>query len=111
MTKQIFNVFAEVKMPYDKWTIMDILAAGMNLVSFNLIGNISYTQVLDVDAKKTLDYYVIIVILLSWGRFFMYFLVVRPVSKLMMIIIRVCVNITTYIFILMYVVMINLSIF
>lgn len=37
-TKQLFNVFAEIKMPYDKWTIIDTATAVLNLLCFNIIG-------------------------------------------------------------------------
>ncbi|CDW71841.1 UNKNOWN [Stylonychia lemnae] len=111
ITKQLFNIFAEIKMPYDKWTIIDIMAAFMNLICFNLVGNVTEQQILDQNQKKTLDYYVIIVILLSWTRFFMYFLVVKPISKLLMILIRVVLNTMTFNFIMFSIVIINVSIF
>ena len=39
--KVIFNLFARVKLPIDKWTIMDALCAFCNLVAFNVIGDMS----------------------------------------------------------------------
>ena len=92
VTKLLFNMFAQVKMPYDKWTIIDAVSAIMNLVCFNVIGGITPEVIMDPKRKKTIDYYVIFVVLLSWTRFFSYFLVVKPISKLLMITYRIVMN-------------------
>lgn len=41
VSTQVFNVFATYKIPYDRQTIIDIIVAVMNMVCFNLIGNMT----------------------------------------------------------------------
>jgi hypothetical protein len=38
ITKFIFNVFAEVKIPLDKWSVIDLLCSFFNIICFNVIG-------------------------------------------------------------------------
>ena len=98
-------------MPFDKWTIIDIVTAFMNLICFNTIGNITPSQILDPSQKQTFDYYVIVVIMLSWIRFFSYFLVVKSVSKLLMIIFNIFIKIMTFNFVLFSIVLIGMCLF
>jgi hypothetical protein len=39
--KLIFNLFATFKMPIDKWTIIDLITACLNLLCFNIIGGVT----------------------------------------------------------------------
>jgi hypothetical protein len=111
ITKQLFNLFAEIKMPYDKWSIIDAATALLNMVCFNVIGGIKPSQVLNLDEKSTLDYYVIFVVLLSWIRLFSYFLVVKPISKLLMISYRIQVNTLSFNFIVLSTIAIFITLF
>jgi len=43
-TKAIFNVFAETKMPFDKWTIIDIVSSLMSILAFNQIDSLSVAK-------------------------------------------------------------------
>ncbi len=47
ITKMLFNVFAKVPMPLDKWTIVDIFCSFMNIICFNVIGNTTPDQIID----------------------------------------------------------------
>jgi hypothetical protein len=38
ITKFIFNIFAEVKIPLDKWSVIDLLCSFFNIICFNVIG-------------------------------------------------------------------------
>lgn len=40
ITKAIFNLCVEVKMPLDKWSIIDFFCSISNIVCFNVIGSI-----------------------------------------------------------------------
>jgi hypothetical protein len=111
ITKQLFNLFAEMDMPYDKWTIIDAVCAILNLVCFNVIGNITPEIVMDPKKKTSIDYYVIFVVLLSWIRFFSYFMVVKPISKLLVIIEKIVVNTSSFNFIVLSTVLIFVSLF
>jgi len=45
--KAIFNLFAKVKMPIDKWTLIDIASAILNIICFNVIGSATTDQILN----------------------------------------------------------------
>ncbi len=38
LTKLIFNLFVEIKIPLDKWTVIDLLCSFFNIICFNVIG-------------------------------------------------------------------------
>ena len=86
-------------MPFDKWTIVDIISACFNIVCFNVIGSLTPEQVLNPAKKETIDYYVIAVLIASWLRFFMYFLVISHISKLLNTLVRMLYTTLSFIFI------------
>jgi hypothetical protein len=65
----------------DIWMIMDLLAGGVNILAFNVIGSSTPENMLTVQTKRFYDYYMIVVLIISWLRFFSYFLVVNIISK------------------------------
>jgi Ion transport protein len=83
ITKAIFNICVDVKMPLDKWSFIDLISSLFNIICFNVIGKTLPETIIDRKQKESLDYYVIAVVIVSWLRFFGYFLVVRSVSKLL----------------------------
>ena len=83
MEKVIFNCFANKKLTLDTWTIIDFVSAALNLFCFNVIGSVTPELIMDKTQKEVLNYYVICVTLVSWLRFFGYFLMVRIISKLL----------------------------
>lgn len=97
--KFIYNLFADLKMPMDKWTIIDVFSCFLNIICFNVIGSITEEQLLDPAQKQILDYYVIVVVIVGWIRFFAYFLLIRFISKLMMTLIRMMRDTLTFLFI------------
>lgn len=40
ITKVIFNIFASIKLPMDKWSLIDIFCAFTNIVCFLLLNRI-----------------------------------------------------------------------
>ena len=50
-TKILFNMFAEIKLPLDKWTIIDIMTAIVNLVCFNMMGSLKTEDIIDSQRK------------------------------------------------------------
>ena len=76
IAKSLFNLVAEVKMPLDLWTTIDAVSSILNILAFNIIGKAKPEDIIDYQRKASLDYYVIAVLILSWIRFFSYFLVI-----------------------------------
>lgn len=111
ITKGIFNLCVDVKMPLDKWSIIDFFCSISNIVCFNVIGSIEPDQVIDVARKQRLDYYVIAVVVVSWLRFFAYFLMIRQISKLIMTLYRMLIDTISFIFIVCCYLLITSTIF
>lgn len=64
------------------WLWFDILAGIINIIAFNITGSSSPEGILNVYTKRAYDYYMILVLIVSWLRFFSYFLVISHVSKI-----------------------------
>ena len=66
----------------DIWLTFDILAGLVNVLAFNIVGNSEPESILTVGTKRIFDYYMILVLIISWLRFFSYFLVMNKISKI-----------------------------
>lgn len=98
-------------MPIDKWTLIDIVTAILNLICFNVIGKASPESILNPVLKSKLDIYVIIVLVLSWLRFFSYFLVIEDISKVLLTLYTIIKDVSAFFFINMFLVLIFATIF
>jgi hypothetical protein len=78
----IYNAYSFRKINSDIWMIFDITAGIVNIIAFNLVGKSSADDILDENTKHLYDYYMIIVLMISWVRFFSYFLVINRISKI-----------------------------
>lgn len=56
----------------------------VSLYVFNYITTHDYKDLIDESTKNTIDWYVTAVIMLIWSRFFLFFLVVPSVSKMLL---------------------------
>jgi hypothetical protein len=78
----IYNTFSKKRIRMDLWLMFDILAGIVNILAFNIVGGSSPDNILNVETKRAYDYYMILVLIISWLRFFSYFLVVSKISKI-----------------------------
>lgn len=62
--------------------MMDLVAGIVNIAAFNSVGRSSPEKILNINNKRFFDYYMIVVLIISWLRFFSYFLVISTISKL-----------------------------
>ena len=99
ITKILFNFFVEVKIPLDKWSVIDLFCSFFNIICFNVIGKTKAETIIEPVKKATLDYYVIAVVIVSWLRFFGYFLVVRSISKLLSTLIKMLFDAVSFVLI------------
>jgi hypothetical protein len=77
--------------------ILDVFSGIVNIIAFTSIGNSSAESIHEESKKVYLDYYMIIILVVSWVRFFSYFLVIAPIAKLT-ITLMVMIRETTYFF-------------
>ena len=61
--------------------VFDLVSGTVNIAAFNLIGNSTPYEMIDENTKRYYDYYMICVLIISWLRFFSYFLVINSISK------------------------------
>ena len=53
LTKILFNVFATIKLPLDRWSKADIFTASSNIVCFMFLGNIK-DEVIEDNNKRAI---------------------------------------------------------
>mgnify|MGYP006977524615 CR=1 FL=1 len=61
---------------------------------------LDYKVMLNEAAKNNVDILVALVMALTWGRFFMYFLVVQNISKMLLTLVKMMVDVLPFAFIL-----------
>lgn len=66
---------------------MDAVMAVMYIIAVNLVASFDFTFFMDKQSKDYLDYFMVIIMVISWVRFFFYFLVIRDISKLLLTIV------------------------
>jgi len=83
--KLLFNSCTKTrKLPLDKWTIVDATTAILYIVSIFVISSLTPQDFLNQKKKDYIDYFVLLVLAITWIRFFSYFLVIRDISKLLL---------------------------
>lgn len=107
-----FNkISKDVTLPIDKWTVLDIVCGLVCVVSFNYTRNLSSDDILDQEQKQIVDYYIVAVLVVSWLRYFSYFLLIKPVSKLFMTLIQMLRDTISFMFIMASYLLLAASIF
>ncbi|CDW78613.1 UNKNOWN [Stylonychia lemnae] len=109
--KQFFNLFSRAKIAIDKWTLIDTLNGVLNIASYVIVISSSASSLNNPEFKNNLDYIMIFVLILSWIRFFIYFLVVRDISKMLLTIWEMLADTLSFIFIVVCYFVITASVF
>lgn len=78
----IYNRYTKKKIPNDLWLYFDLISGLVTIVAFNVVGSSEPEKILNVYGKRAFDYYMILVLMVSWLRFFSYFLVISHISKI-----------------------------
>ena len=97
--------------PIDIWMLFDIISGAVNIAAFNLIGSSTPDDILNKSHKYFLDYYMIVVLLISWLRFFSYFLVINTIAKLTITLFRMVWETLNFIFIVICYLMLMTTVF
>jgi len=84
LLKIFYNLLSNMKIPIDKWTIMDTICGIMNLAAIYIITYSPNEKFLDRGFKDYLDYFMLFVMVVSWARFFLYFLLEKSISRLLL---------------------------
>jgi hypothetical protein len=90
---------------------MDVLSASLNIISMVLINQVDPAVFLNPKMKDLIDYFMLLVLTVSWLRFFSYYLVVRSISKLLLTLIEMIGDTLSFLFIVSCFILIMSSIF
>jgi hypothetical protein len=99
LCRVIFNTFSKVRLPMDLWMLFDIMAGVVNIGAFMIIGNATPASIYNENEKRFYDYYIIVVLIISWIRFFSYFLVVDTIGKITITLLRMIQETAYFLFI------------
>lgn len=111
LLKMLYNMCSKTKISIDKWTLMDSLSAFLNVIAVIIIQRVSPEKYLEPKMKDLIDYFMIIVLCVSWFRFFVYFLVIRDISKLVLTLLAMIWDTINFMFIVSCFIIIMASIF
>jgi hypothetical protein len=109
--KLLFNFLSKSRIPIDKWTFLDLISAISNILALYIMSNVTKVSAEDPFIKDSLDYFMIFVLAISWIRFFIYFLVIRNLSKLLLTLVEMVEDTISFIFIVTCFLIIMSSIF
>lgn len=100
LQKMIFNMLSTTgALPIDKWTALDTISAILYIVSIFVVSNLSPDDFLDSNTKDYIDYFMLLVLVVSWIRFFCFFLVIRDISKLLLTLVAMITDTLSFILI------------
>lgn len=94
--RQIFNFFQDPEenlLAVDKYLTLDFTFSTVNYLVFQYIVVLPVSYILDNEKKDTLDIMVVTVLMLNWSRFFVLFLVIPSVSKMLLTLISMLVDV------------------
>lgn len=95
-----------MKIGLDAWTLIDLFISAFNITLYNFINHCQWERFTNADDRLAIDISVIVIMVLAWIRFFSYFLVLKPIAKLVFTLYRMALHILTFMFIFMcYIVM------
>ena len=101
--KVLFNALAppgkDFKVPIDRWTKLDLISAVATLVGFPFILQTEPVGMMTKGTKDGLDYIVLVLILLQWTRFYMFFLMISELSKMILTFIAMVIDTIAFMFI------------
>ena len=90
--RALFNALSEIKAVWDKWTILDGITSVVCVFCFTITGTITPQDIMDETRKQTFDYYVVVVLIMAWIRFFAFFLVIKSISRILMTLIQMLID-------------------
>ena len=103
LTKFIFNLFATIKLSFDKWSLIDVVCAFSNITCFFLLSRMKPADVIDYKGTKTFyNILMIILVLSTWTRLIGIMYVIQKLSKLLVTTGKMLGSAGTFMFIMLY---------
>ena len=111
LLKILYNLWAKIKVPIDKWTIMDTIWGVVNLAAIYIISLSPNDRYLDRGFKDYLDYFMLFVMIVSWARFFLFFLLEKSISKLLLTLVEMVGDTLSFLLLIGWYILVQASIF
>lgn len=103
LTKFVFNLFATIKLSFDKWSVIDIVCAFANMVCFFLLNQMKPEDVINYNTTKV--YYnrlMVVLVVSTWVRLIGILYVIQKLSKLLVTTQKMLGSAGTFLFIMLY---------
>lgn len=100
--KSVFNNFADLPIPMDRWSVIDLFCALTNIICLSLIYTISKEDVIDTTSKIKYNIFMLMTVFATWSRIIGIALVVPNFSELIMTIYVMLGSATTFLMIVGY---------
>jgi len=82
-----------------------------NMICLYITYTISVEDILNRSRKSTLDYIVVLVVCITWFRFFSFFLIIRKISKLLITLVVMLKNTISFFFLISCVLILSATAF
>ena len=113
--KLLFNTCAKAgkdfRVPIDRWALLDLISAVFTLFTFPYILAYAPEDIATPHLKKQLDLVVLVMVVLQWGRFYLFFLMIAQLSKMLLTFIAMVIDTIPFIFLVMSYLIISSAIF
>ena len=94
-----FNSRSVYKVPFDKWSAMDLFQAVVNVCVLQSFRSFKPEDFLDDTKREVLTYLNLAMVVVSWARFLSFFFVISSISKLLMTLGKMITAAATFLFI------------
>ena len=88
-----------LRVPIDRWSKFDIVTALITLLGFLYIIQSPPVDFVTKEKKDMLDYLMLVMIMCNWGRFYLFFLMISELSKMLLTFIAMVIDTMAFMFI------------
>lgn len=93
----IFNSRSKFQVPFDKWAVLDFANAASNTICFGMFTSLTAEGIIDPVTKELYNWIQVFAVVISWGRFISFFLVIQSISILIMTAMKMIVKAMTFV--------------
>lgn len=84
-------------MPFDKWAVLDFANAVSNVICFGMFKTLTADDILNPATKEVFNWIQVFAVIVSWGRFLSFFLVIQSISILIITALKMLLSMFTFI--------------
>ena len=108
----IFNTFSKYQVPFDKWALLDLANALTNNICFGMFStNLQASDMKNKTMKEIFNWMQVTALLVTWCRFFSFFLVIQSVSILILTLIQMVIKSMSFVMMTMAYIILMIPVF